>query len=320
MSSNPQDLPPGAMLALRYRIGPVLGRGGMGVVYRARHLGLDRDVALKVVPPGVGDRASTVRFEREARNSARLDHPGCVRVLDVGTTPDGHRFLAMELLDGPTLRSRMKEPMPARDAAWLAARILDALDHAHGRGVLHRDVKPENIVLVGGSPVLIDFGLSWAMGDAHVTRAGTTVGSPSYLAPERALGHDGDHRVDVYAMGVILYELIAGKKPFAAATPVQLAWMHAHRDAPPLPSVAPTVPLALASIVHRALAKDPAQRFATSAEMARALDALHHLSGNLAPGEAAADEESTALLWSPRSRVKDLVGRLRYGRWRWKTA
>jgi serine/threonine-protein kinase len=318
-NSTAQDLPPGALLALRYRIGPVLGRGGMGVVYRAHHLALGRDVALKVVPPGIGDRASTVRFEREARNAARLDHPGCVRVLDVGTTPDGLRFLAMDLLDGPTLRSRMQAPMPAHDAAWMTARILDALDHAHGRGVLHRDVKPENIVLVRGQPVLIDFGLSWAMGDAHVTRAGTTVGSPSYLAPERALGQDGDHRVDVYAMGVILYEMIAGRKPFAAATPVQLAWMHAHRDAPPLPSVAPGAPLALSPIVHRALAKDPATR-PSAGEMARTLDALKlHAAATVAAVDPM-DEESTALMWSPRSRVRDLVGRLRYGRWRWRPA
>src|SRR5688500_12644206 len=106
-------LPPGSLVGLRYRVGPVLGRGGMGVVYRARHLALARDIALKVVPPEVGGGAATVRFEREARNGARLDHAGCVRVLDVGTTPDGHRFLAMDLVDGPTLRAFMGRRMPA---------------------------------------------------------------------------------------------------------------------------------------------------------------------------------------------------------------
>ena len=118
-------LPPGSLVALRYRIGPLLGQGGMGVVYRARHLGLDRDVALKIVPPEIGGGAATVRFEREARNGARLDHPGCARVLDVGTTPDGHRFLALELIDGPTLRARMSTPVPADEAARIGAAILD---------------------------------------------------------------------------------------------------------------------------------------------------------------------------------------------------
>ncbi len=306
------------MVALRYRIGEVLGRGGMGVVYRAHHVGLQRDVALKVVPPGIGDRAATVRFEREARNAARLDHPGCDRVLDVGTTPDGARYLAMDLLEGPTLRSVMRAAMPAHQAVWLAARLLDALDHAHQRGVIHRDVKPENVVLVDGKPMLIDFGLSWALGDARVTRAGTTVGSPSYLASERALGNDGDHRVDVYAIGVILYEMIAGQKPFTGGTPLQLAWMHAHREAPPLPSVAPGAPLAIAPIVHRALAKDPAQRWPSAAAMASALDALQ-LVGETTAAADPSDDISTQLLWTPpRPRVRDLVSRVRYGRWRWK--
>src|SRR5688500_4606369 len=202
------ELLPGTLLALRYRVGEVLGRGGMGTVYRARHLLLDRDVALKVVPPGLGDAAATIRFEREARNAARLDHPGCVRVLDVGTTPAGHRFLAMDLLEGTTLRDAIKVGIRMRlePALRIAAAMLDALDHAHRRGVIHRDVKPENVMLLGPTdrPVVIDFGLSWALGDARVTRRGTTVGSPSYLAAERALGLDGDHRVDVYAVGVIL--------------------------------------------------------------------------------------------------------------------
>jgi serine/threonine-protein kinase len=312
-------------VALRYRIGEILGKGGMGTVYRAHHLGLGREVALKIVPPGVGEAAATIRFEREARNSARLDHPGCVRVLDVGTTPDGHRFLAMDVLEGPTLRAelQLRGKLAAGEAIAIAAPILDALAHAHGRGVVHRDVKPENVMMTP-RPVLIDFGLSWALGDARVTRRGTTVGSPSYLSPERALGEDGDHRSDVYAIGVILYEMLAGRRPFAADTAVQLAWMHAHHEVPHLPVAAPGVPLALATIVHRALAKDPHRRFDSAAAMRLALDdtglatAAPAARAPETPGESS--DESTAVVLDRRSRIRDLAGRLRFGRWRWRHA
>jgi eukaryotic-like serine/threonine-protein kinase len=319
-------LPPGALVALRYRIGDVLGAGGMGTVFRADHLGLGRAVALKIVPPGLGDASATIRFEREARNAARLDHPGCVRVLDVGATPDGHRFLAMDLLDGPTLRAHLAAGgLAVAEAVRIAVALLDALAHAHERGVIHRDVKPENVMLVGAErrPVLIDFGLSWALGDARVTRRGTTVGSPSYLAPERALGEDGDHRADVYAVGVILYEMLAGQRPFAAPTALELAWMHAHREAPLLPVARPGISLALASIVHRALAKAPAARFASAAAMRAALAGLPVLVaapplGDLpSAAEPSASDESTAIVVERRSRLRDLAGRLRFGRWRW---
>ncbi|MCA9674982.1 MAG: serine/threonine protein kinase, partial [Myxococcales bacterium] len=273
-------LPTGALVGLRYRVLGVLGHGGMGVVYRAHHLGLGVEVALKIVPPGVGDRAATIRFEREARNAARLDHPGCVRVFDVGVTPDGHRYLAMDLLEGPTLRdeaTRFGRLAPAV-VAHLGVQLLDALGHAHVRGVVHRDVKPENVIMTRGDDgvraVLIDFGLSWALGDERVTRRGTTVGSPSYLAPERALGRAGDARVDVYAVGVILYELLAGARPFHAATAVELAWMQAHRRAPALIGAAPGVPLGLAAMIHRALEKDPEARWPDARAMRDALAPL----------------------------------------------
>jgi serine/threonine protein kinase len=314
--SRTLPLPAGALVGLRYRVAELLGRGGMGVVYRARHLVLDRDVALKIVPPELGGGAATVRFEREARNGARLDHPGCARVLDVGTTPDGHRFLAMELVEGPTLRTRMAEPTRVAEAARLAMAILDALDHAHERGVVHRDVKPENVLLAAGSrPVLIDFGLSWALGDARVTRRGTTVGSPSYLAPERALGQDGDGRADVYAVGVILYEMLAGRRPFAAATPLELAWAQAYRDPPFLGTVAPALPLALAALVHRALVKDPAAR-PTAAEMRDALAPFAAVEITVKPSEE--PERTTEVAIATRSRFRDVVGWLFHGRWRWR--
>jgi serine/threonine protein kinase len=324
-------LPPGSLVGLRYKLLSPIGRGGMGLVYRAVHLALEREVALKIVPPGLGDASATIRFEREARNAARLDHKGCVRVLDVGVTPDGHRFLAMDLLEGPTLRQRLAEgAIEPAEAVRLVAAILDGLAHAHGRGVVHRDVKPENVMLVpserseaagagGVEPVLIDFGLSWALGDERITRAGTTVGSPSYLAPERALGKDGDHRADLYAAGVILYEMLAGRRPFAAPTAIEVAWMHAHRDAAFLPDVVPGIPLMLASVVHRALVKNPEARWSDAASMRDALLQLQPSGAPAAP-PTEQEEEATAVVTERRSWLRALWGRLRFGRWRWRPA
>jgi serine/threonine protein kinase len=308
-------LPPGSLVALRYRVGAMLGRGGMGTVYRARHLGLARDVALKIVPPEIGGGAATLRFEREAKNGARLDHPGCARVLDVGVTPDGHRFLAMEVIEGPTLRAALSRAIDAPEATRLAMAILDALAHAHARGVVHRDVKPENVLLAGGTrPVLIDFGLSWALGDERVTKRGTTVGSPSYLAPERALGKEGDGRADVYAVGVMLYEMLAGRRPFAAGTAIETAWMQAYREAPLLPV---HVPLALAALVARALTKDPDAR-PTAAEMRDALAPFAVSTPVVVVREEISEEVTTDPWMARRSRLRDLAGWLRFGRWRWR--
>jgi serine/threonine protein kinase len=272
---------PTSLIGLRYAVSGVLGRGGMATVYRARHLGLDREVALKILDPDAGSAArGRIRFEREARNAARLDHPGCVRVLDYGACADGSRYLAMDCIDGPTLRAEITARPRSRldTAAWIGAELCDALAHAHGAGVIHRDVKPENVMFAptgaGWRVVLIDFGLSRLAGDAAVTAVGACIGSPSYLAPERALGGDGDARSDLYAVGVILYEMVAGRRPFVADGPAAIARMHLTDDALPLVARAPDVSPALAAIVERAMAKDPDRRFADAAAMAAALRPL----------------------------------------------
>ncbi|HLL25041.1 MAG TPA: serine/threonine-protein kinase, partial [Kofleriaceae bacterium] len=202
----------GMVFADRYEILSLLGRGGMGTVYRARHNGLGKHVALKVLD-GTDHEA---RFQREARAIARLDHPSIVRVLDCGRD-DAHwrPYIAMELLEGPTLSRLLRDErqLSTARAVAIAKDLLSGLAHAHGQGVLHRDLKPENIVIASRA-VLIDFGLAHVLDEAGLTARGMCFGSPSYLAPERLAGHQYDTRADLYGVGVLLYEMLAGEKPF----------------------------------------------------------------------------------------------------------
>ena len=288
-------------IAGRYEILAPLGQGGMAKVMRAKDLVLGRDVALKLL----GDKAGAelqARFEREARAIARLDHPGCVRILDATK-----RFLVMELLAGETLAHRMRAgALPEADAVRIARGILAALAHAHARGVLHRDIKPSNIMLVGARVVLIDFGLACMQSDAAVTAAGMCVGSPSYVAPERLLGRGYDERTDLYAVGVVLYEMLAGVRPFAGNRPEETMQLALSRPPKPLRGVSTRTSRA----VLRALAKDPARRFRDAEDMMSALE--------LPPApEPDAASSSTIALVVDRSWWQRLWSRLRYGKWRW---
>lgn len=271
-------LPPlskGAVLASRYEIREVLGVGGMARVYRAcdRHAG--REVAIKVLPASASEDLHR-RFRREVRNAARLGHRACVGISDHGETEDGSMFFAMELLPGPSLREELERgPLSPAQATQVAADILAGLEHAHDAGLLHRDVKPENVVFRGAGAdrraVLIDFGLSELGGDARLTDVGSCVGSPSYLAPERLLGTGYDARADLYAVGVLIYEMVTGEKPFAGQNAVDTARLHLEYEPPALAAVAPDVPAALSAACARALDKDPAGRFESAAEMAAAM-------------------------------------------------
>jgi len=270
-------LAPRTVFADRYEVVALLGRGGMGEVYRARHVGLAKDVALKVMGArAVGDFA--VRFHREARATARLDHPSCVRVFDHGRTARGIPYIAMELLDGPSLAEALRAETPSvRRALQIARGLLAGLAHAHARGVLHRDVKPENVMLVareGHAPraVLIDFGLAALCDEAGLTGTGMCLGSPSYVAPERLAGQPYDARCDLYAVGVILYEMIAGVRPFVGASPEEVMRNALQRPPRPLRAHRRDVSPALDAVIRRALAKDPARRFADAEEMLAALD------------------------------------------------
>lgn len=334
-------LTPGLVLAGRYEILAPLGRGGMAHVYRARHRGLDREVALKIIRPRTDDPTFGERFAREARTAARLDHPGCIRVIDSGSA-GGVRFLAMDLLPGPSLRVDLD-----RDGAFdgdqvvpIARQLLDALSHAHDRGVLHRDVKPENVVWADQARsrvVLIDFGLSRLEEDAPLTATGACVGSPSYLAPERLrqLAYDG--RADLYALGILLYELLAGERPFSGKSSLAIARKHLEEPPPPLAERRPDLAPPLIALVDRALAKDPAERFADAAAMRAALDAIEPAldgedsgSVEVAFSSARVDvsalrpvrstEESTYIRAepAPSSSLARAWAALRFGRWRWR--
>lgn len=272
-----------------YHIEAILGSGGMAVVYRARRVeagagSASEPVALKVLfpPPGAGAELRA-RFEREARTAARLRHPAIVRVLEAGQA-EGYAYMAMSLVEGHTLAARLAQG-PALDeaaAANIAWQIADALDYAHRQGVVHRDIKPSNILLsAAGRAWLTDFGVAQALDDPALTRAGHTVGTPVYMAPEQAGGGQPvDGRADLYALGVVLYQMVTGRTPFQGSTPQVL---HAQvYQPPPAPSTVAAVSPAMEAIIMRALTKDTARRFQTGAAMAQALAGLEGPTGTQA--------------------------------------
>jgi serine/threonine-protein kinase len=316
----------GTVFAERYEIVSLLGRGGMGSVYRANHLGLRKHVALKVLD-GTDHEA---RFDREARAIARLDHPSCVRVLDCGRDDENWRpYIAMELLDGPTLLRVLRDEgrLSTARAVAIARDLLTALAHAHVHGVLHRDLKPENVILVhrDGAPraVLIDFGLAHLLDEAGLTARGMCIGSPSYLAPERLAGLEYDARADIYGVGVLLYEMLAGEKPFTGASTEEILLRCRDRPARPLRAIRKDVSRALDRVVSRAMAKDPGKRFADADEMLAALDDVPVLEELAERTHARAHVEqitssAIALLDLRRASLwSRLWSWLRFGRWRW---
>jgi serine/threonine-protein kinase len=306
-------------VAGRYEILGPLGRGGMARVYRARDLVLRREVALKLLS-GKADEWLAMRFEREARAIARLDHAGCVRILDCGP-----RYITMELVAGMTLAQGLAAGRFEEGRAVRIARgIVAALAHAHARGVLHRDVKPANVMLAGPRVVLIDFGLACLDDEAAVTAVGSCVGSPSYVAPERLLGNAYDARADLYAVGVIMYEMLAGVRPFSGRTPDVIMRSALHRPPRPLRALRPAISKQLEKLVQRALSKDPRRRFRDAEEMLSGLDDLPAPTTESFEVVAALDAEYEA---SAGSTVGLIVARprwwsrlwswIRYGRWRW---
>jgi serine/threonine protein kinase len=251
----------------RYRIEAVIGRGGAGVVYRAWDPLLARHVAIKRL--SAPDPDAVARFTREARLVAGLHHPGVVGILDFGEDDRGG-YYAMELVDGPDLRSRAQAgPVPIDDAVRWVRAAAEALAAAHAAGVVHRDVKPANLLLDGDTVRLTDFGLALDPNASRVTGTGQLLGSPMYMAPEQALGRTADARTDVYGLGVVLYELVAGRPPYPSEHPAAVLRRILEEDLPPLPA---RVPAPLARIVATATARAPDDRYATMAAFAADLD------------------------------------------------
>ena len=262
-------------LAGRYEVRKLLGAGGMAAVFLANEIGLDRPVAIKVLPPELArDEGLVTRFQREAKTSAKLDHPHIIPIYRVESEAGLHYFV-MKYVPGRSLESLLEN----QDAMEidLATRILTeaamALGHAHTRGVVHRDVKPANIMLdQDGRVVLTDFGISKAGETSSLTQTGTIVGTPHYMAPEQATGAAVDGRADQYALGVVAYEILARQCPFTGGSAHTILYRHVHETATPIAELRPDTPSHLAAAVATAMAKDPADRFATMEEFARAMN------------------------------------------------
>jgi serine/threonine-protein kinase len=296
----------GHLLDGRYRIGPRIARGGMAGVYEATDIRLDRVCAVKIMHPGLGDDAAfATRFKREARAAARLSHPNVVSVFDQGEDHevDGGRFyLVMELVPGHTLRDVIRDEAPMSPAKALALMepIVAALAAAHRSGLVHRDIKPENVLIADDGRVKVaDFGLAKAVSadTQHTATGGVIIGTVSYLAPELVVDGTCDARADVYAAGVVLYELLTGSKPHEGESPIAIAYKHVHEDVPPPSRSTPGIPRYVDALVARATARDRAQRPADAGVL---LHQLHRVSQALAGG-VWDDEELTADLALPAS-------------------
>lgn len=256
----------------QYHILSEIGRGGMAVVYKAEQTSLDRFVALKVLFPNfTGDSTSVERLYREAQAAARLDHPNIVEIYEVGEH-EGLHFIAMKYVDGEPLDAILQQgPMPPARALKILAQVASALDYAHRHNVVHRDIKPSNIIVSAGDRItLTDFGLAKGTGSATLTSSGALVGTPAYMSPEQARGDEIDYRADIYSLGVVAYEMFAGRPPFTG-NPLSIIMAHASQTPPPLRQFRPDLPAGVEAAVMKALAKEPAERYATAGEFAAAL-------------------------------------------------
>jgi len=328
----------GRVLDRRYRITKRIARGGMASVYQAHDERLDRTVAIKIMHAGLGDGsgddgAFAARFVREARAAARLTHPHVVAVYDQGED-DGTVFLAMEYVPGHTLRDTViaEAPMPARKALAVMEPVLSALSAAHRAGLVHRDVKPENVLISsdGRQIKVADFGLARAVtSETQHTSTGVLIGTVSYLAPELVTDGTADARADVYAAGVLLYELLTGQKPHAGETPIQVAYKHVHADVPPPSRLVPGLPAYVDALVARATARDKSLRPADAGVLLHQLRRVQHalatgvtddpeLVADLAlpvrrhyGGESGYDERTEALAVTPAYRPEDRTHQVR---------
>jgi eukaryotic-like serine/threonine-protein kinase len=294
----------------RYEVGPLLGAGGMAEVYEGRDRLLARRVAIKVLQSQFArDQGFLLRFKREAQAAASLSHPNVVGVYDTGSE-DGTHFIVMEYVEGRTLKDviRQEGPLYPDRAAEICADVCSALVAAHARGLIHRDIKPGNVMLTpDGKVKVMDFGIARATSSETITQTAAVIGTAQYISPEQAQGQPVDFRSDLYSLGCCLYEMLTGKVPFTGANAVAIAYRHVREDPTPPRTLNPDVPVALEAICLKAMAKLPDNRFQTAAEFRSDLERFRNgeqvlatplLDPNAAtqaiPGRAAA--EQTAML------------------------
>jgi serine/threonine-protein kinase len=303
-----------------YRAVSLLGEGGMGAVYLAEHPGIGRRVAIKVLRPDMGhDPQLLTRFLNEARAANAIRHPNIIEVLDSGTTDKGMSYLVMELLEGEVLSARIKRlsRLDERSAIEIAMQAASGLGAAHAKGITHRDLKPDNIFVIPEESdpsrervKILDFGIAKLhslSGDSLKTRTGTLMGTPIYMSPEQCLGtKEVDHRSDVYSLGVILYEMLAGRPPFVSEGFGELLTMHLHEPAPPLRQFAPQLSSEIEFAVLKMLVKKPDGRYQSMADVRAALAVAAGLPHAVGPEHKLGDTDqfgvratATASVWAP---------------------
>ena len=307
------------LLSNRYELGDTLGYGGMSEVHKGKDVRLGRDVAIKVLRADLArDPQFQERFRREAQNAAALNHPAIVAVYDTGETRTDYGplpYIVMEYVDGRTLRDIVKSegPLAPKRAMEIMADVCAALDFSHRHGIVHRDVKPANIMITRtGAVKVMDFGIARALSDgqAAVTQTAAVIGTAQYLSPEQARGESVDARSDVYAAGCVLFELLTGEPPFTGDSPVAVAYQHVREDPKPPSALNPRVPPPLDAIVLKAMAKGPANRYQSSAEMRG--DLVRVLSGQRpAAPMVMTDEDRTSIMGGGAPRTEVMGGRHR---------
>lgn len=290
----------GSLIAGRYRLDSVIGEGGVAVVYKARDTVLDRDVAVKVLRPEMAENPEVVgRFRREAHAAAKLNHPNIVQIYDTGVDGDKY-FIVMEYLPEPDLKRIIKEyaPLPLKKVLEVSIQCARALAYAHKQGLVHRDVKPHNILFTDeGRPKLSDFGIAAAIGEGGLTEAGLVLGSAYYISPEQAQGAPATAQSDIYSLGVVMYECLTGRPPFTGATAAEIAAKHVRERPPALRTLNPNVTPSFEYVVNKAMARELTRRYRTADELLIDLEKLADgveldRTGVLSPGS----EEATLRL------------------------